>query len=60
MLFWHVFINIAMVTGLLPVVGIPLPLISYGGTIIASTLLGIGLVMNSYVNKDVDIVKSHY
>ncbi|KJV56450.1 rod shape-determining protein RodA [Orientia chuto str. Dubai] len=60
MLFWHVFINIAMVTGLLPVVGIPLPLISYGGTIIASTLTGIGLVMNSHVNQDVHNVKSYH
>ena len=31
-LFWHMFINVGMTTGLLPIVGIPLPLISYGGS----------------------------
>ncbi|MFV9948015.1 rod shape-determining protein RodA [Rickettsia conorii] len=49
-LFSHVFINIAMVMGLLPVVGVPLPFISYGGTMIASMLIGFGLVMNAQVH----------
>ncbi|MCZ6913533.1 MAG: FtsW/RodA/SpoVE family cell cycle protein [Rickettsia endosymbiont of Ixodes persulcatus] len=49
-LFSHVFINIAMVMGLLPVVGLPLPFISYGGTMIASMLIGFGLVMNAQVH----------
>jgi len=51
-LFFHFFINIAMVMGLMPVVGIPLPFISYGGSIMASTLISMGLVMNAYENKD--------
>jgi rod shape determining protein RodA len=46
MLFWHVFINIGMVLGMMPVVGIPLPLLSYGGSFIVSTLIGVGLLMN--------------
>jgi rod shape determining protein RodA len=46
MLFWHIFINIGMVLGLMPVVGIPLPLISYGGSFLLSTFIGIGLLLN--------------
>jgi rod shape determining protein RodA len=46
MLFWHVFINIGMVVGMMPVVGIPLPLLSYGGSFIVSTLIGVGLLLN--------------
>jgi len=46
MLFWHVFINIGMVLGIMPVVGIPLPLFSYGGSFLISTLIGIGLLLN--------------
>jgi len=46
MLFWHIFINIGMVLGMMPVVGIPLPLLSYGGSFMVSTLIGIGLLLN--------------
>lgn len=46
MLFWHIFINIGMVLGMMPVVGIPLPLLSYGGSFMLSTLIGIGLLLN--------------
>lgn len=46
MLFWHTFINMAMVIGILPVVGVPLPLFSYGGSFLLSTLIGIGLLIN--------------
>jgi rod shape determining protein RodA len=46
MLFWHTFINIGMVLGLMPVVGIPLPLLSYGGSFLVSTLIGMGLLLN--------------
>ena len=49
--FCHVFINIAMVMGLVPVVGVPLPLISYGRTMMVSMILGLGLVMNAAVNR---------
>lgn len=43
-LFWHMFVNIGMVIGLLPIVGVPLPLLSYGGTITMTAMVGLGLV----------------
>jgi rod shape determining protein RodA len=46
MLFWQVFINTAMIMGVLPVVGMPLPLVSYGGSSIITTLCGISILMN--------------
>ncbi len=46
MLFWHTFVNIGMVLGLMPVVGIPLPFFSYGGSFLISTLIGVGLLLN--------------
>jgi rod shape determining protein RodA len=45
-IFWQVVVNVGMVTGLLPVVGIPLPMFSYGGSSMLCLLTGIGLVMN--------------
>jgi rod shape determining protein RodA len=45
--FIHMFINMGMVTGVLPVVGAPLPFVSYGGTIMASMMIGFGLVLNA-------------
>ena len=44
MIFWHMFINIGMVIGLLPIVGVPLPLISYGGSSLFTVMSGLGLV----------------
>ncbi|MFU8802923.1 MAG: rod shape-determining protein RodA [Bradymonadaceae bacterium] len=49
--FWHVFVNIAMVTGLLPVVGLTLPLMSYGGSSLLTMLAGIGLLLNVSMRK---------
>lgn len=46
MIFWQVFINVGMIMGLLPVVGVPLPLISYGGSSVLTTLIGCGIVLN--------------
>jgi rod shape determining protein RodA len=46
MIFWHIVINLGMVIGLLPVVGVPLPLFSYGGTSMITTMIGVGLLMN--------------
>ena len=46
MLFWHIVVNLGMVIGLLPVVGVPLPLFSYGGTSMVTTMTGIGILMN--------------
>ncbi len=53
--FLYVFINMGMVMGLLPVVGVPLPLISYGGTAMLTLLFGFGLVMSAYIHRDVHI-----
>jgi rod shape determining protein RodA len=54
-LFLYVFINIAMVMGLIPVVGVPLPLISYGGTAMLAVMLAFGLVMSVWVHRDIRI-----
>lgn len=51
-LFVYVFINVGMVTGLLPVVGVPLPLVSYGGTSMLTVLLGIGFILCVDVQKN--------
>ena len=46
MLFTYAFVNMGMVSGVLPVVGVPLPLISYGGTAMVSLFIGIGILMS--------------
>lgn len=46
LIFWQAIINLLMVMGFLPVVGIPLPMFSYGGSSLMTTLIGIGLLMN--------------
>jgi rod shape determining protein RodA len=53
--FLFVFINMAMVMGLIPVVGVPLPLVSYGGTAVLSLMIGFGLIMSVHVHRDVAI-----
>ena len=54
-LFLYVFINIAMVMGLLPVVGVPLPMISYGGTVMLTLMFSFGLVECVNVNRNAQI-----
>lgn len=49
--FTYVFVNIGMVSGILPVVGVPLPLISYGGTSLVTLLLGFGILMSIQTHK---------
>ncbi|AGF78478.1 cell elongation-specific peptidoglycan biosynthesis regulator RodA [Desulfocapsa sulfexigens DSM 10523] len=46
LIFWQAVINLLMILGFLPVVGIPLPLVSYGGSSLLTTLLGLGILMN--------------
>jgi rod shape determining protein RodA len=53
--FLYVFINTAMVMGLIPVVGVPLPLVSYGGTAMLTVMFGFGLLMSVYVHRDARI-----
>ncbi|PNK61385.1 rod shape-determining protein RodA [Psychrobacter sp. FDAARGOS_221] len=49
--FVYVFVNIGMVSGILPVVGVPLPLISYGGTAVITLMAGFGLLMSVYTHN---------
>ncbi len=51
MIFWHAFFNLGMVTGILPVVGVTLPLFSYGGSSVLTILMGIGLLMNVSIRR---------
>ena len=51
-LFVHLMINCAMVMGMIPVVGIPLPFMSYGGSIMLSSFTGLGLLLNAYINRE--------
>ncbi|MHB8875229.1 MAG: rod shape-determining protein RodA [Myxococcaceae bacterium] len=53
MIFWQVFENIGMVTGLTPVTGITLPLMSYGGSSVVSMLIGIGLLVNVSMRRHI-------
>ncbi|MDB2705366.1 rod shape-determining protein RodA [Pseudomonadota bacterium] len=47
----YVFVNVGMVTGLLPVVGVPLPLVSYGGTSMVTLLAGFGILMSIHTHR---------
>ena len=49
--FCYVFVNIGMVSGILPVVGIPLPLISYGGTSMVTLMAGFGIMMSIHTHR---------
>ncbi|MEO8136473.1 MAG: rod shape-determining protein RodA [Betaproteobacteria bacterium] len=51
MFFTYAFVNMGMVSGILPVVGIPLPLMSYGGTALVTLFLGIGMLMSVHANR---------
>lgn len=50
--FVYVFVNIGMVSGILPVVGVPLPLFSYGGTSFVTIMAGFGLIMSIHTHKE--------
>ena len=52
-IFIYVIMNISMVTGLMPVVGIPLPLVSYGGSAMLSIMISLGLVLNVELNTNI-------
>ncbi len=53
--FTYYFINTAMVMGLLPTVGVPLPLMSFGGSSLLALMFGLGLVENTYIYRDVQL-----
>jgi rod shape determining protein RodA len=52
--FMYVFVNIAMVMGAIPVGGVPLPLVSHGGSAMIMVMIGMGLLMSVYVHRDVE------
>jgi len=52
--FVYLFVNIGMVSGMLPVVGVPLPLISWGGTSMVTLMSGFGIVMAIHTNRRVN------
>ncbi len=58
--FVYVFVNIGMVSGILPVVGVPLPLFSYGGTSYVTLMAAFGLMMSSYVHRKQPHSKNPY
>jgi rod shape determining protein RodA len=51
MFFVYAFVNMGMVSGILPVVGVPLPLVSYGGTAMVSLFIGLGILMSVQANR---------
>ncbi|CAL1692021.1 Peptidoglycan glycosyltransferase MrdB [Brevundimonas subvibrioides] len=55
----YVMINGAMVMGLAPVVGVPMPLLSYGGTVMLTVMIGFGLVMATRVHRYAELPKGH-
>jgi len=52
--FLYVFVNIAMVMGAIPVGGVPLPLISHGGSAMITVMIGFGLLMSVHVHRDAE------
>ncbi|HYD32161.1 MAG TPA: rod shape-determining protein RodA [Azospirillaceae bacterium] len=56
--FLYMFVNVAMVMGLIPVVGIPLPLVSYGGTAMLTLTIGVGLLLSVSVHREIRIPRS--
>jgi rod shape determining protein RodA len=59
MMFIYMFINVAMISGLVPVVGVPLPLVSYGGTSMLTLLIAFGMVMSVYIHRDLELPRRH-
>ena len=55
LIFLYFFINCAMITGLIPIVGVPIPMLSYGGSAIISMCAAMGFVLNARLNREVKI-----
>ncbi len=58
--FLYCFVNLSMVMGLIPVGGVPLPLISYGGSALTAVMLGFGVLMSVHVHRDVEFPNRDY
>ena len=52
--FMYVFVNIAMVMGAIPVGGVPLPLVSHGGSAVLTVMIGFGILMSVHVHRDAE------
>jgi len=52
-LFWHVLMNVGMVLNILPVTGVTLPFMSYGGSSVVTSCIGLGLVFNVHARRHV-------
>jgi rod shape determining protein RodA len=58
--FLYCFVNLSMVMGLIPVGGVPLPLISYGGSALTAVMLGFGVLMSVHVHRDAEFATSEF
>ncbi len=58
LLFIHILINMAMVMGMIPVVGVPLPFLSYGGSFLLAVMMACGLLQHVYINRDATMPRS--
>ena len=58
--FLYCFVNLSMVMGLIPVGGVPLPLISYGGSALTAVMLGFGVLMSVHVHRDVEFTVEEF
>jgi len=58
--FLYCFVNLSMVMGLIPVGGVPLPLISYGGSALTAVMLGFGVLMSIHVHRDVEFAAKDF
>lgn len=56
----YVFVNIAMVMGVIPVGGVPLPLVSHGGSALLTVMVGFGILLSVHVHRDVTFTDSHH
>jgi len=56
MLFFHVLINVGMTIGIMPITGIPLPFMSYGGSAVLTDFAAVGILLNIYSQKDRDVL----
>ena len=55
LLFLYIFINCAMITGLIPIVGVPIPMLSYGGSAVISLCAAMGFVLNARRQRDIKL-----
>jgi len=56
MLFFHVLVNVGMTVGIMPITGIPLPFMSYGGSAMLTDFMAMGILLNVYSQKDRDML----